>query len=308
MQAIRKLLPFVKPYWKRSLVSLLLLIAVVIMDLMIPRLVQRIIDQGIFAGNQPLVIETTLIMLTISLLSTIFAIGNNNLSVQVGESVARDLREALFLKIQSFSYGNLDQLKTGQLLVRLGSDATVFQRLVQVSLRIGTRAPLLMLGSLILMLDTDLSLALTMIPLVLVTSGVIVFFVSKMGGLFRTVQERLDRLNTVLQENIAGARVVKSFVRHEYEAERFAQANQDYTTLNIRVMQFMTVLSPLLSTLVNLGIVAVVWGGGAQAIRGDLTTGELIAFINYLQTTMGPLMISVMLANVWGLAWLRPSG
>ena len=117
MTYIRKLLSFVKPYWRRSLVSLVLLIAVIFMDLAIPRLIQRIIDQGITPNDMQVVISTTLWMLGISIVQTFFAIGNNNLSVQVGESVARDLREALFLKIQSFSFGNLDRMNTGQLMV-----------------------------------------------------------------------------------------------------------------------------------------------------------------------------------------------
>ena len=131
MKHIRKLLYFVKPYWRRSLVSLVLLITVIFIDLAIPRLIQRIIDQGITANDMQVVISTTLIMLGISVFQTFFAIGNNILSVQVGEGVARDLREALFLKIQSFSFGNLDKVNTGQLMVRLSSDTAVFQRLLQ---------------------------------------------------------------------------------------------------------------------------------------------------------------------------------
>ncbi len=207
MTHIRKLLSFVKPYWKRSLVSLILLIAVIFMDLAIPRLIQRIIDQGITANDMQVVISTTLLMLGISVFQTFFAIGNNILSVQVGESVARDLREALFLKIQSFSFGNLDKMNTGQLMVRLSSDTTVFQRLVQVFLRIGTRAPLLMIGSLILMFNTDSRLSLMMLPILVIITVIITFFVSKMGTLFRSVQQQLDKLNTVLQENIAGVRL-----------------------------------------------------------------------------------------------------
>ena len=302
MKDLLHLLPFVRPYWKKSLVSLFLLTAVVFMDLAIPRLVQRIIDQGITQNDQQVVIQTSIWMLGISLFSTLFAIGNNNLSVQVGESVARDLREKLFLRIQSFSFGNLDRLQTGQLIVRLSSDATAFQRLVQVTLRIGTRAPLLMIGSLILMFNTDRRLALTMLPLLLLTSAVIVFFVSRMGPLFLQVQQKLDRLNTVLQENIAGARVVKAFVRADFEEERFAGANQAYADNSIKVMQFMSTMSPALSVFVNIGIVAVIWSGGLQAIRGEVTTGQLVAFVNYLQTTLGPLMIMAMLSNVWAAA------
>jgi ATP-binding cassette subfamily B multidrug efflux pump len=299
MEQVFKLLRFVKPYWKKSLLSLALLVVVVLMDLSIPRLVQRIIDQGITQHNMGVVTNTFLLMLGISILDTIFAVGNNNYSVQVGESVARDLREALFLKIQSFSFGNLDHLKTGQLMVRLSSDSSVIQRVVQVSLRIGTRAPLIMIGSIILMFNTDQHLALTMLPLLLVTTAIVLFFALKMGPLFLNIQMKLDRLNTVLQENIAGVRVVKAFVRARHEAERFETANEDFTQRNIRVMQFMSTMGPALSVCVNIGIVIVIWAGGLQAIRDGVTTGELVAFINYLQTALGPLLIMVNLANVW---------
>ena len=298
MHHIRKLLHFVKPYWRRSLVSLVFLILVIAIDLTIPRLIQRIIDQGINGGNMRLVLVTTIIMLVISLLQTMFALANNLFSVQVGESVARDLREALFLKIQSFSFGNLDHINTGQLMVRLSSDTTAFQRMVQVSLRIGTRAPLLMIGSLIFMFITDSRLALMILPVLLATTIVIVFFVSRMGPLFMTVQRKLDRLNMVLQENIAGVRLVKAFVRADYEAERFAEANEDFTDRNIRVMRFMATLSPGMSILVNIGMVIVIWAGGIQSMGGRVSVGQIVAFINYLQTTLGPLGIMVMLANV----------
>ena len=298
MNHIQKLLHFVKPYWRRSLVSLVFLVAVIAIDLTIPRLIQRIIDQGINGRNMQVVLTTTIIMLVISVLQTLFALANNLFSIQVGESVARDLREALFLKIQSFSFGNLDHLNTGQLMVRLSSDTTAFQRMVQVSLRIGTRAPLLMLGSLILMFVTDSRLALMIVPVLLGTSVVIVFFVSRMGPLFMTVQKKLDRLNTVLQENIAGVRLVKAFVREEHEGSRFAVVNEDYADRNIHVMRFMATLSPAMSIFVNIGIVIVIWAGGIQSVKGGVSVGQIVAFINYLQTTMGPLGIMVMLANV----------
>ena len=141
MKHIQKLLHFIKPYWKRSIASLFLLTAVVLMDLALPRLIQRIIDQGINQKDMQVVVSTTIMMLSISVFQVLFALGNNYFSIQVGENVARDIREALFLKIQSFSFGNLDHINTGQLMVRLSSDTNAFQRMVQVALRIGTRAP-----------------------------------------------------------------------------------------------------------------------------------------------------------------------
>ena len=299
MNEVLKLTPFVRPYWRRALGALVLLISLVFMDLSIPRLIRRIIDQGIEQQDQQVVIQTALLMLGISALSTLVAVGNNNLSVQVGESVARDLRDALFLRIQSFSFGNLDRLKTGQLMVRLTSDATALQRLTQISLRIGTRAPLLMIGSLILMINTSRSLALTMVPLLLITSAIIVFFVLRMEPLFRSAQQKLDKLNTVLQEDVAAASLVKAFVRADFEGERFEEANEAFTDYSIRVLEFMSSMSPVLTVCVNIGMVIVIWAGGVQAIRGELSIGQIVAFTNYLLTTMTPLTMMTMLSNVW---------
>ncbi|MEZ4728752.1 MAG: ABC transporter ATP-binding protein [Caldilineaceae bacterium] len=211
----------------------------------------------------------------------------------------RDLRDALFLKIQTLSYGDLDRMRTGQLMVRLSSDTSAFQRLIQISLRIGTRAPLLMIGSLILMFNTSRSLAMTMVPLLLVTTVILVFFVTKTEPLFRTVQQKLDRLNTVLQENTAGARLVKAFVRNDFEGARFATANSAFADHSIRVMQFMATMSPVLTACINVGMVVVIWVGGLDTIRGDLSVGQIVAFTNYLLTTMIPLTMMTWLSNTW---------
>jgi ATP-binding cassette subfamily B multidrug efflux pump len=274
----------------------------VAMDLAIPRLVERIIDQGIIPRHLEVIFQTFLFMLGVSILDTLFAVGNNLLSIQVGEGVLRDLREALFLKIQSFSFGNLDRMNTGQLMVRLTSDVSVFQRLVHISLRIGTRAPLLMIGSVLLMFNTDPRLALTILPLLLVTLILIVFFVSRMGNLFQAALQKLDRLNTILQENIAGVRVVKAFVRAKYEARKFADSNEDYTERNTKVMRLMATMGPAMSICVNVGIVLVIWAGGFQAINGRITIGQIVAFVNYLLAILSPLSSMVNLGNVWAAA------
>ena len=299
MDQIFKLAAFVKPYWKRAALALALLTALVFMDLAIPRLIQRIIDQGIGRHDQQVVIRTALLMLGISLVSTLFAIGNNILSVHVGESVARDLREALFTRIQTFSFANLDEQKTGQLMVRLTSDVNAVQRVVLISLRIGTRAPLLMVGSLVLMISTNRTLALAMLPLLIVTSAIIIFFVIRMEPLYRSVQQKLDGLNTVLQENIAGARLVKSFVRADFEEKRFEAASEAFTERSVRVMQIMSSMSPVLTMCVNIGIVIVIWIGGIHSIEGEMSIGQIVAFTNYLLTTMTPLIMMTILSNLW---------
>jgi ATP-binding cassette subfamily B protein len=157
----------------------------------------------------------------------------------------------------------------------------------------------MMIGSLILMFSTSSTLALSMVPLLLVSAIVIIFFSIKMEPLFRQVQLKLDRLNTVLQENIAGARLVKAFVRDQREGQRFEVANQDFTLRNISVMKMQASMSPILTMFINMGIVLVIYSGGLQIIHGSMTTGQIVAFTNYLLSTMSPLLMMVNLSNVW---------
>ena len=146
------------------------------------------------------------------------------------------------------------------------------------------------------MIYTNARLTLILTPLLLFTGVVIGFFITKLGPLFLKVQGKLDRLNNVLQENIAGVRVVKAFVRAQFENSRFEGSNQDFTDMNITVMKYHALVFPLLMALINLGIVLVIWSGGLQSINGVLTVGEIVAFTNYLLTAMTPLMIMVTVA------------
>ncbi len=299
MKDIRKILYFVKPYWKISVLALVALTLVLAIDLSIPKLTQKIIDDGITANNSSVILTTSALMIGLSLLQFVIALGNNILSIRVGEGIARDLREALFVKIQSFSYGNIDKFTTGRLMVRLSSDSVAVQRIFQLSLRIGTRAPLLMIGSLILMFSENRGLAFTILPLLILTGGLIVFFSLKMEPLFLSVQQKLDRLNTILQENIVGARLVKAFVRAERESQRFEVANDDFMERNVDVMRFNSTMQPLLTLLLNIGMVVVVYFGGLRTIQGSMTVGQIQAFLSYLATTMGPLMMMSWMANAW---------
>jgi ATP-binding cassette subfamily B protein len=298
MKKLIKLISYLRPYWKESVFSIILLIATVFMDLAIPRLVQRIIDVGIAKSDMRAVISTSLLMLGISILGTLFSIGNNTLSVKAGEGFARDLRADLFLIIQRFSYGNVDRIKTGNLIVRLTSDIMVLQQAYRMSLRIGIRAPLMMIGSIILMFSTDASLSLRILPILLLTGLAIGILIAKMGPVFMIIQKKLDNLNTVLQENIAGIRVVKAFVRQTHEESRFETVNQDFTWINVKILRIISAIFPGLMLLVSLGTLIVIWFGGRQVISGTLTVGQIIAFTNYLATTLVPLLIMGMLASV----------
>ena len=270
---------------------MLLLMGVVVADLLIPRLTQRVIDQGIARQDVGMILTTSLLMLGAAALSALFAIGNTLLSVRVAQSASADLRSAIVRKVQTFSFGNLNRIQTGQLLVRATSDVNAVQLIVQMSLRMFTRAPLWMLGSVFMLITTSTQLASLMLALIPAILGIIWFFLTTARPLFLSVQEKLDRLNQVLQENLAGVRVVKAFVRVEHENARFDQANIGLTDDNIKVMQLIAVLIPTMLVLVNLAVVGVVWFGGKLAIAGDFTVGEIVASINYMGYSLFPMMM-----------------
>ncbi len=297
MSNLRRLLRFVGPYKRRAILSMALLLGVVVADLLIPRLTQQAIDEGVAKQDMVMIITTSLLMLGAAVLSALFAVGNTVLSVRVAMGVSADLRSALVRKVQTFSFGNLDRIQTGQLLVRTTSDVNQVQLIVQMSLRLLTRAPLWMIGSVVMLTATSRQLALLMLALLPLVGGIIWFFLAKGRPLFLSVQRKLDTLNQVLQENLAGVRVVKAFVRDEYENARFDRANSDLTAENVKVMQLIATLIPTMLFLVNLGVVGVVWFGGRSAIIGDFTVGQIMASINYMAFSLFPLM---MLAGMIG--------
>jgi ATP-binding cassette subfamily B multidrug efflux pump len=291
MKSLRRMMHFVKPYWKASVLALLLLLGMVIADLLIPRLTQQVINVGVAQRDMRMIGTTSLLMLGAAVLSALFAVANTVLSVRVAQNVGADLRSALVRKVQTFSFGNLDRIQTGQLLVRTTSDVNMVQMIVMMSLRILTRAPLWVVGSMFMLVTTSTQLSLLMLALLPVIGGFIWFFGAKARPQFMRVQEKLDKLNQVLQENLAGVRVVKAFVRVEHENARFDLANRDLTVENVKVTQLLAVLLPTMFLLVNLGVVGVVWFGGRLAILEDFTVGEIVASVNYMTYSLFPLMM-----------------
>jgi ATP-binding cassette subfamily B multidrug efflux pump len=291
MRQLLRMIHFVRPYKKQAILSLALLLGVVVADLLIPRLTQRVIDEGIAKQDMRLIATTSLLMLGAAVLSALFSVGNTLLSVPVAQGAGADIRSALVRKVQTFSFGNLDRTQTGQLLVRATSDINQVQMMVQMSLRILTRAPLWMIGSVFMLVTTSTQLSLLMLALLPVILGMLGIFLIEARPLFLSVQKKLDRLNQVLQENLAGVRVVKAFVRDEHENIRFDKANSDLTAENVKVMQITATLIPTMITFVNLATVGVIWFGGKLTIGGDFTVGEIVASINYMAFSLFPMMM-----------------
>jgi ATP-binding cassette subfamily B protein len=286
-----------KPYWLLSLFAVLMVAVSVVADLMIPTLIQRIIDQGITPRDINMIIMTTETMIGVVLFAAVATIINTFLAVKVSQSLATDVRSAVFHKIQKFSFGNLDKLQTGQLIVRLSSDVNAIQMIVMIGLRMLPQAPIMIGGSIILMLILNAELARIMLLLLPLTLVLTALFVVKAQPMFLEVQRRLDKLNVVLQENLAGVRVVKAFVRMNHEAKRFEKANVNLTNQSMKVLTILALLFPSMQIILNVGILGVVWYGGLQVIAGRFTVGEIVAFTNYLLTAVMPLLFLAMMAS-----------
>jgi ATP-binding cassette subfamily B multidrug efflux pump len=291
VKSLLRLYAYVRPYRVQAATALILLFAMVAADLLIPHLTQRIIDQGIVPHNLHVVVTTAFVMAGAAILSAAFAVANNYLSVSVATSFGADIRSALIRKVQSFSFGNLDLLQTGKLIVRSTSDVNMVQMIVLLSLRILTRAPIWALGAIVLLVLTSPRLALIMAAFVPLIVSLVWLFSRKARPMFLRVQQQLDRLNIVLQENLAGMRVVKAFVRTEHEKARFDEANQALMGRTIRVARLMAVFAPFMLLILNLAIIGAVWIGGRTAIAGQMSVGEVVAAINYLSFALFPILM-----------------
>lgn len=299
MQATRRLASFLRPYWVWVLLAPLAMMVEVTMDLLQPWLIERIIDDGIAQQDVGFVARMSGLMVMAALIGLVGGIACTIFAVLAAQGSGADLRHILFRKVQSLSFGNLDQLETGKLITRLTNDVTQVQDLVMMMLRIMVRAPLLMVGSLVMAVLTSPRLALIFLVLLPVILLVLVWVIRKTLPLFGGVQQRLDALNIVMQENLAGVRVVKAFVRGEHEQGRFGAANDDLMQQNIRAVRTMAVTMPVVMFTLNAGVVATLWFGGVQVQQGDLQVGQVIAFINYLtQALMALTMVSMLVMRV----------
>jgi len=230
-------------------------------------------------------------MLATALVGALATLGQGICRAQLSQGLAYDMRNDLFAHIQTFSFANLDHMQTGQLMTRLSSDVDLVRMFVSNGLALLLRALLMVVGSIVMMFIIDWHLALIMLILLPLAAIFIMSVMVIARPLYTIVQEKLSGLNTIVQENLAGVQVVKAFVRERFEITRFQAYNDDYMRENIKVGRLIAVATPLLMVLTNLGIVAVVWFGGAAVINDHLSVGELVAFNSYLLIGMAPLLL-----------------
>ncbi|WP_128100557.1 ABC transporter ATP-binding protein [Paenibacillus sp. DCT19] len=295
---------FLTPYKSAAILAPLLMVLEVAMDLLQPKLMSSIVDDGVLAGDLSHIIRTGLFMLLFALIGWVGGAGCTLFSSKAAVGYGTDLRQELFDHIQTFSFRNLDTFREGSLITRLTSDITQMQTFVQMLLRMFIRSPMLIIGSVIMAFTISVKLAFILILTMPVLFILLYVLIRASYPLFASVQDKLDKVNAVLQENLAGIRVVKAFARANLERSRFKQSNQDYTETAVKAWRIVTLNAPVLSLMLNATIVAVLWFGGYQVVGGSIAAGDLIAFINYVTvvlsslTSIGMMMMSFSRAKV----------
>jgi ATP-binding cassette subfamily B multidrug efflux pump len=283
--------PFVQPYRWIAVLLVLTVTLPVAMELVVPRALLFIIDEGIRLGDMNAIWRGSLIMLAAALVGAVATLGQGLCRAVLSQGLAFDMRNMLFGHVQSFSFGNLDHMQTGQLMTRLSSDVDQIRSFASHGLSLMLRALLMITGSVVMLLIIDWQLALVMVAL-LPVAGLLIWLVFRAARpLFLIVQQKLAALNTIVQENLAGVKVVKAFVRERFEIDCFDDSNVAYMQQHIKVGRLLAVALPVLTVLTNLGIVAIIWLGGLGVIGGRLTLGELVAFNSYLMIGMAPLLL-----------------
>ncbi len=290
MTSLWRIFRFTKPYGWYLFFGFWTTVLPVAMELSVPRLLQFMIDRGIYPRNLDMILLGAFWMFVAAIIGAVSTLGQGYCRAIVSQGLAFDIRHALFRHIQSLSFANLDQMQTGRLMTRVSSDVDVVRMFSSAGIALLLRVLLMIIGSMIMLLLTDWQLSLIMFAVAGVSAVFIRYLMLQATRLFAVVQLKLGALNTLVQENLAGIQVVKAFVRGRYEIDQFSASNDDYREQNIEVGVLMAVAMPILQILTNVGSVAVLWFGGLSVVGDRLTIGELIAFNNYLMIGMGPLL------------------
>jgi len=286
---------FLTRYVWQSIAMFVCLIGFAGFMLVTPRIAEWIIDRGIAQRDTGQVLTLSLAMIGAALLSAFFQFGQGALSARVAHGIAYDLRNELYHKIQSLSFSYHDRAHTGQLLTRATSDVETVQRFVGRGFLMFFSAVLMLVGSIVLLFSINWRLALVIVVVIPVTFGLFGLFARRAMPLFKEIQQRLGNLNTVLQENLAGVRVVKAFVREEYETKRYEAANQQLYDINITANNIISLAFPTIFSVASIATLCVYWIGGNQVISQSLTMGELVAFSSYVMMAFFPVLMMGMI-------------
>lgn len=299
-----KVLRYLKPYWVFALLCPLAMILEVSMDLLQPTLMSDIVDNGILGNaaadeNLRYVLITGLKMLVFSLIGCFGGIASAAFGTAAAQKMGNDLRKDAFAKVMHMSFQQTDKFTTGSLVTRLTNDITAIQEFVAMSLRMFVRTGMQFIGGIAVILTLNVNFGIVLVISLPVQLIAVAIIMKKASPLFSIVQSRLDKVNSVVQENVSGARVVKAFTREEYEINRFDNANTDLMTTNLKVQKLLATLNPILMIIMNASVIAIIMIGGFQVEAKAMQVGEVMAAVTYItQILMSVMMVGMMFQQV----------
>ena len=285
---------YIKPYLPAFIIGPLMMIVEVIGEVVLPKLMANIINVGVTNGSAGYITGTGALMILVALLMMAGGVGGAYFGAKAAVSFAADLRKDAFDKVQTFSFANLDQFSTGSLVTRLTNDITQVQNLINMALRMMLRAPGMLIGALIMAFVMNAELAVIVLIVIPILVGAIAVLIKIAFPKFKIMQKKLDALNSNIQEMLTNVRVIKSFVRGDYEEKKFAASNEDLKQTSLGAFKTIIIVMPLMMLMMNATTLAVVWFGGRQIIAGNMQVGDLTAFTTYIVQILMSLMMLAM--------------
>lgn len=298
---MRKLLHFMKKYMFYAVLCPILMILEVAADIIIPYLMSLIVDVGIAGRDINYVVKIGIAMILAALSGMTLGIISSHYGAKAGYGFASEIRKATFKKVQGFSFANLDRFSVSSLITRLTNDCNTLGQVAMMSLRMAVRAPFMMIFALIMALRINAPLAGIFMIVIPVIAVLLITIMSKARPLFIKMQSRVDRVNAIIQENLAGIRVVKSFNRQSHEEQRFKERNDSLRDTALTAISRMILMFPVLTLGTYATIIAVLWFGGKQVVAGSMGSGELVSFITYITQ----ILMSLMMLSFFFMQFLR---
>lgn len=285
---------YVKPYLPAFIIGPILMIVEVIGEVVLPKLMANIINVGVTDGSVGYITGTGVLMIIVALLMMAGGVGGAYFGAKAAVSFSSDLRKDAFDKVQTFSFANLDKFSTGSLVTRLTNDITQVQNLINMALRMMLRAPGMLIGALIMAFVMNAELAVIVLIVIPILVASITVLIRVAFPKFKIMQKKLDALNSNIQEMLTNVRVIKSFVRGDYEEKKFAASNEDLKQTSLGAFKTIIMVMPLMMLMMNATTLAVVWFGGKQIIVGNMQVGDLTAFTTYIVQILMSLMMLAM--------------
>lgn len=292
---MKKMFVYMRRYWFIAMLAPITMIAEVFIDLQLPNLMSKIVDDGVLKGNLELVIRTGILMIFLSIIGGLSGILAAAFGSIASQSFGNDVRCDTYKRVMSLSPEQTDKFTTGSLVTRITNDIQQVQQFMNFLLRMFVRSPMFFIGGIIMMVGMDLSFATVVaisLPIMLIGITLIVI---KTNPMFRVVQEKLDKLNSVVMENVTGARVVKAYVKEEHETERFDRANTDLCATNLRVQFILALMGPIIMIVMNISVIAIIYIGGLQVEAQALKVGDVMAAVTYVTQILHSVMMITMM-------------